>query len=115
MNRLVIVGNGFDLAHELPTSYRDFIDDFWTNLKSEHKNSHYQNLVLTNDSYNKYYLEYKTINNYQDFKSNLFEYERLIIECWKTRELLSLVSKVRKMKLEQKRSSTICIPLRLEK
>jgi hypothetical protein len=74
MNRLVIVGNGFDLAHGLPTSYRDFIDEFWTNLKSEHKNSHYQNLVLTNDSYNRFYLEYKTINNYQDFKSNLFEY-----------------------------------------
>lgn len=28
-------------------------------------------------------------------KSNLFEYERLIIECWKTRELLSLVAKVK--------------------
>ena len=29
MNRLIIVGNGFDLAHGLPTSYRDFIDDYW--------------------------------------------------------------------------------------
>lgn len=29
MNRLVIIGNGFDLAHGLPTSYRDFIDDYW--------------------------------------------------------------------------------------
>lgn len=29
MNRLVIIGNGFDLAHGLPTSYKDFIDDFW--------------------------------------------------------------------------------------
>ncbi len=28
MNRLVIIGNGFDLAHGLPTSYRDFIDDY---------------------------------------------------------------------------------------
>ena len=33
MNRLVIIGNGFDLAHGLPTSYRDFIDDYWTNIK----------------------------------------------------------------------------------
>lgn len=32
MNKLVIVGNGFDLAHGLPTSYRNFIDDFWTNF-----------------------------------------------------------------------------------
>ncbi|SHM80392.1 Bacteriophage abortive infection AbiH [Flavobacterium xinjiangense] len=29
MNRLVIVGNGFDLAHGLPTSYKHFIDDYW--------------------------------------------------------------------------------------
>ncbi|WPR71854.1 AbiH family protein [Flavobacterium sp. NG2] len=28
MNRLVIIGNGFDLAHGLPTSYKDFIDDY---------------------------------------------------------------------------------------
>jgi hypothetical protein len=34
MNRLVIIGNGFDLAHGLPTSYRDFIDDFWKNLEN---------------------------------------------------------------------------------
>jgi len=25
MNKLVIIGNGFDLAHDLPTSYKDFI------------------------------------------------------------------------------------------
>ena len=25
MNKIVIVGNGFDLAHELPTSYQDFL------------------------------------------------------------------------------------------
>lgn len=29
MNRLVIIGNGFDLAHGLPTSYGHFIDDYW--------------------------------------------------------------------------------------
>lgn len=29
MNRLVIIGNGFDLAHDLHTSYKDFIDWYW--------------------------------------------------------------------------------------
>jgi len=29
MNRLIIVGNGFDLAHGLPTGYCDFIDWYW--------------------------------------------------------------------------------------
>ncbi len=29
MNRLVLIGNGFDLTHKLPTSYQDFIDWYW--------------------------------------------------------------------------------------
>ena len=29
MNRLILIGNGFDLAHGLKTSYKHFIDDFW--------------------------------------------------------------------------------------
>ena len=29
MNRLVLIGNGFDLAHRLPTSYQEFIDWYW--------------------------------------------------------------------------------------
>jgi hypothetical protein len=37
MNRLVIIGNGFDLAHGLPTSYRHFIEDYWKNVINELK------------------------------------------------------------------------------
>lgn len=29
MNRLILIGNGFDLAHGLKTSYADFIDWYW--------------------------------------------------------------------------------------
>lgn len=29
MNRLIIIGNGFDLAHGLHTSYKDFIEWYW--------------------------------------------------------------------------------------
>ena len=47
MNRLVIIGNGFDMAHGLKTSYMDFINWYWdqrvnsfwnvyTNLKVYH-------------------------------------------------------------------------------
>jgi len=32
MNRLILIGNGFDLAHKLPTSYQSFIDWFWKNI-----------------------------------------------------------------------------------
>ena len=29
MNRIILVGNGFDLAHGLKTSYKDFINWYW--------------------------------------------------------------------------------------
>lgn len=31
MNRLIIIGNGFDLAHGLRTNYNDFLDWVWYN------------------------------------------------------------------------------------
>ncbi|WP_304952291.1 AbiH family protein [uncultured Alistipes sp.] len=31
MNRIILIGNGFDLAHGLKTSYADFIEDYWEN------------------------------------------------------------------------------------
>ena len=33
MNRIVLIGNGFDLAHGLKTSYADFIDWYWEQWK----------------------------------------------------------------------------------
>jgi hypothetical protein len=30
MNRIILIGNGFDLAHGLPTGYRNFMDHYWT-------------------------------------------------------------------------------------
>ena len=35
MNSVILIGNGFDLAHGLKTGYRDFIDDFWKNEKQK--------------------------------------------------------------------------------
>jgi hypothetical protein len=32
MNRIILIGNGFDLAHGLKTSYIDFMDDYWSNV-----------------------------------------------------------------------------------
>ena len=47
MNRLVIIGNGFDLAHGLPTSYKDFIDDLWSKIIE--KSEDYEELVFLNN------------------------------------------------------------------
>ncbi|QNL22653.1 hypothetical protein HZR84_12100 [Hyphobacterium sp. CCMP332] len=32
MNRIILIGNGFDLAHGLKTRYRDFINHYWEQL-----------------------------------------------------------------------------------
>lgn len=34
MNRIIVIGNGFDLAHGLPTGYKDFINDYWQQVSS---------------------------------------------------------------------------------
>lgn len=35
MNRIILIGNGFDLAHNLKTQYSDFIYWAWRNIESE--------------------------------------------------------------------------------
>lgn len=35
MNRLVLIGNGFDLAHGLKTSYKDFFYWYWEHRFNE--------------------------------------------------------------------------------
>ena len=39
MNRIVLIGNGFDLAHGLKTSYKDFIVWYWKQRFEYHNNS----------------------------------------------------------------------------
>ncbi|WP_091311655.1 AbiH family protein [Flavobacterium terrigena] len=74
MNRLVIIGNGFDLAHGLPTSYRDFIDDFWKNFRDKCKTEEYKELVYTHEKHEKYYSEYKVIEKFDDLLLNIKQY-----------------------------------------
>lgn len=37
MNRIILIGNGFDLAHGMKTRYTDFISDYWNNVIMEVK------------------------------------------------------------------------------
>ncbi len=74
MNKLVIVGNGFDLAHGLPTSYRHFIDYFWSNLKNNYKDEFIKRIVFANPAYFRaFIIECK---NFKEFSKNLKEYAR---------------------------------------
>lgn len=73
MNRLVIVGNGFDLAHGLPTGYCDFINDFWKNLKSNYQDPRIIDILYINPSYNGIFGT-DQIKSYKDFEKNIKEY-----------------------------------------
>lgn len=75
MNKLVIIGNGFDLAHNLPTSYKHFINYFWTNLKDSSKDEIISRVVYINDSFDGF-LRYddKPITCYIDVRNNMIKY-----------------------------------------
>jgi hypothetical protein len=75
MNRLVIVGNGFDLAHGLPTSYRHYMDNFWESLYENHNKENIQKMVLLNDSYLGFLnFNGKQIKTYKDLEDNMSAY-----------------------------------------
>ena len=38
MNRIILIGNGFDLAHNMKTSYSHFINDFWEKVMQKLQN-----------------------------------------------------------------------------
>lgn len=73
MNRLVIIGNGFDLAHNLPTSYGHFIDDFWRFLKENCSNENIKKLVFVDDNYLGIF-DFEDVNNFSDFKKSVRQY-----------------------------------------
>ena len=76
MNRLVIIGNGFDMAHGLKTSYMDFINWYWNQRVNSFLNNHTNvsedclcRLVIRNkEEYNNWYL-FLYQNRYLDRKS----------------------------------------------
>lgn len=72
MNKLVIIGNGFDLAHGLPTSYKDFVNDFWKNLSSCAQNQIYREVVEVNLDLD---LLPKT-SNFQEFKDYIRKFPK---------------------------------------
>lgn len=66
MNRLFILGNGFDLAHGLPTGYKHFIDDYWINGDIRKKSDNLCTLDIDNS------IPINNIKSYRDI-INLLE------------------------------------------
>jgi len=69
MNRVILIGNGFDLAHGLKTSYNDFIDDFWDRERQKILSTTDKNYNVNSFIYEDEYIVLKT--NY--FKSDLLK------------------------------------------
>ena len=59
INRIVIVGNGFDLAHNLETRYSNFIDWYWDKWFNKLK---FCELNTYTDNYNFYSFKDKGYN-----------------------------------------------------
>jgi len=72
MNRIILIGNGFDLAHGLETGYKQFIDCFWRKIIVEEFNKcgRVENDFLTIDAGFRYD-ESVYIPDYQSFKERL--------------------------------------------
>lgn len=73
MNRIILIGNGFDLAHGLETSYSHFIDYFW-NKKIENVRNNYHGEYTDDDIY----IDFRhyghlpsIIKNYKDLTTTL--------------------------------------------
>jgi len=63
MNKLVIIGNGFDLAHELPTSYKDFILWHINNVFKLPKNNRESDLIKIDSN-----LQYSSVLKIEEYK-----------------------------------------------
>ena len=45
MNRIILIGNGFDLAHGIKTSYNHFLKDYWENTIAQLQNAVTRNIT----------------------------------------------------------------------
>lgn len=87
LNRIILIGNGFDLAHGLKTRYSDFMNKFWENQiieanefekwKGENGNFVFENnfFKLKTDTYKKY-----TESDIADLKQDISYYKNNFLE-----------------------------------
>jgi hypothetical protein len=107
MNRIVLIGNGFDLAHGLPTRYEDFINDYWSKFFEEAKQQNNScekecvSIVVSDEtlanilSFDKKQT-YKAIQNCVDFYNKNTTSGRVQFEV--TNKILHQISKINSLK-----------------
>ena len=81
MNRIVLIGNGFDLAHSLKTQYKDFIDWYWKQRIVRLFNEY---TSISKDPLCTFIVKYPGANWYGFFTQYLgFDKEQSIKKMWK--------------------------------
>lgn len=79
MNRIILIGNGFDLAHGMKTSYQDFLDDYWkstiASIKESQLSKRFENDEFTIDRSPS---EFVRGDTYKDLKKALKEQDSRI-------------------------------------
>ncbi|KMQ58906.1 hypothetical protein ACM40_18250 [Chryseobacterium sp. BLS98] len=75
MNRIILIGNGFDLAHGMPTSYGNFINDYWGNKRKEIWNGKYNDKKFEDDNI---ILDGVPSIPYSEVTTNESEYSKLL-------------------------------------
>ncbi|MDV3951616.1 hypothetical protein CMT77_05235 [Elizabethkingia anophelis] len=71
MNRIILIGNGFDLAHGMKTGYNDFINDFWKQTCERIKDINTIRHIHYNDNYIKIReakIDWEDISDYKTLK-----------------------------------------------
>ena len=63
MNKLIITGNGFDLAHKLPTYYGDFIKWFWNSICENSEDNKFSVLYYFNPKFKSRFEHIKSLKN----------------------------------------------------
>jgi len=86
MNRIILIGNGFDLAHDLKTGYSHFIEDFWEQQRknandSEKWRSEEGDVVFINEFFKlKKAIKYKEYINVRSLKDDIVCYHNNFLE-----------------------------------
>jgi|TARA_B110000908_G_C10196381_1_gene423135 hypothetical protein len=90
MNRIILIGNGFDLAHGMETSYRQFIDKYWEECINETLklavNNKYENkeIIIENRP-----VEQIPTGSYKEFRNGLKKHKKDIFFKNKFFEIIS--------------------------
>lgn len=101
MNRIILIGNGFDLAHGLKTGYKDFIDSYWNEVAvttyDKYVDYFRKSVVTIPDSYNDNLISIRIYNGKASIP------DRVISSCESHNRYGVLCSSINKLNKSNKR------------